>query len=588
MANRLRAVLIVTGGLAFLSVLLAYSADAPAGSVGKKIEGFTLTAPLDKTKVSLADFKDKQAVVVVFVGTECPLNNLYLSRLAELHKEFADKGVAFVAVNANSQDSPERVAEHARKHAIPFPVLKDVGNKVADSFAAQRTPEVFLLDAKATVRYQGRIDDQYGIGFQRPKPTRRDLAEAIDELLAGKDVSKPTLPVQGCVIGRLPQPKADGKVTFTQHVAPILQKHCQECHRAGQIGPMALMTYDDASAWSETIREVVAERRMPPWFADPRHGKFTNDRRLSDAERETLLAWIEQGCAQGEAKYLTPPRQFSDGWRIDKPDLILEMPDEFDVPAKMPRNGIPYKHFTLDPGFKEDRWVVQAEARPGSPGVVHHILTFVLPLGKKFNKDDPSNPVLCGTAPGDSPMMMRPGMAKRIPAGSKLVLQMHYTPNGTAQKDRSRIGLVFAKENPVQEVHTMPVFNAFFRIPPGAENHTVVSSFTFEKDGHILGMMPHMHVRGKDFLYEAIYPDGKRETLLSVPQFSFLWQSSYRLEKPVAMPKGSVLRCTAHFDNSAKNPSNPDPTKAVFWGDQTWQEMMIGWTEYTYDLPMKR
>lgn len=565
---------------------LTLAADAPPDD-RKRIADFTLSAPLDKSKVALSDLKDKKAVVVLFLGTECPLNNLYLPRLAELHKQYGDKGVAFLGINSNRQDSPERVAEHARKHKVPFPILKDPGNKVADLFGATRTPEAFLLDATSAVCYQGRIDDQYGILAQRPKPTKTELVDALEALLAGRPIVTAKTEAPGCLIGRVTPPKAEGAVVFTRDIVPLLQKHCQECHRPGQIGPMALLQYDDAVAWAETIREVVAERRMPPWFADPKFGKFVNDRRLPEADRKLLLAWVEQGCPQGDPKYLPPPREFAEGWRMGKPDLVLQMPTEFDVPAQMPRGGIPYKHFIVDPGFEEDRWVVRGEARPDAKAVVHHMLVFILPPGKRFNPDDPSNPVLCGTAPGDVAQRLPEGMAKRVPAKHRLVFQMHYTPNGTAMKDRSSVGLTFAAQPPRLEVKTVPIFNAFFRIPAGADNHRVESTFTFERDGYVTGLMPHMHLRGKDFLYEAEYPDGTKETLLSVPRFNFHWQSVYRLEKPHKMPAGTKVHCVAHFDNSDKNPNNPDPTRTVFWGDQTWQEMMVGWMDYAYE-PAKK
>jgi hypothetical protein len=324
---------------------------------------------------------------------------------------------------------------------------------------------------------------------------------------------------------------------------------------------------------------------MPPWYADPQHGQFANDRRLQSEERDAILAWVNQGCPKGDAKDAPPPREFPTEWRLGKPDLVLTMPEEFAVPAVAPRNGIPYKFFVVDPGFKEDRWIARAEARPGAPAVVHHILMFVLPPGQRFNPDNPANLVLCGTAPGDMPTILPPGLAKKIPAGSKLIFEMHYTPNGTAQKDRSSLGLVFAK-GPVREVHTVPIFNAFFRIPAGADNHRVDGWFTFKRNAQVIAFMPHMHVRGKDFLYEAVAPDGKKTTLLSVPRYNFYWQNSYHLAKPLAMAKGSKIHCIAHFDNSTKNPNNPDPTRAVYWGDQTWEEMMIGWMDYV-DEPEK-
>jgi peroxiredoxin len=555
--------------------------ETGTGNLGKKVADFSLKDQHGKA-VSLSAFKDKKAIVVVFLGTECPINNAFLPRLASLHREYGPKQVQFLAINSNRQDTAKVVAEHARKYAIPFPVLKDQRNVIADRFGARRTPEAFILDGGCKIRYQGRIDDQFGIGYKRAKPTRRDLAIALDEILAGKSVSKPATPVAGCRISRVIPAKKDGTVTFTKHVARILQKNCQECHRPGQIGPMALLTNDQAVNWAQTIREVVQDGRMPPWDADPRYGKFSNDRRLSAADKKTLLAWIDQGTPRGDARDMPAARKFSSEWRIGKPDLVLTMPKAYEVPAEMPPYGIPYQHFTVETNFKEDRWVELAEARPGAPGVVHHIVVFVQPPRTRFIKDNPANITLCGTAPGDMPMILPPGTAKKIPRGATLVFQMHYTPNGRAQKDRSSIGLIFAKKPPRREVLAVPVFNAIFRIPPGKDNFKVESWYTFRKDGQIIGFMPHMHVRGKDFLYEAIYPAGKKEILLSVPRFNFNWQSIYRPLKPLEMPKGTKLHCIAHFDNSDKNPNNPDPTKAVYWGDQTWEEMMIGWTDLSF------
>ncbi len=561
---------------------------AEPAAVARTVADFRLKDPRDQGIHSLADLKDKRAVVVVFLGAECPVSNLFLPVLADLHKEYQSKGVAFLGINANSQDGLERLAVHARQHAIPFPILKDVGNKVADQFGARRTPEAFLLDGSGKVLYQGRIDDQFGIGYARPgKPTRRDLAAALDEVLAGKPVSVPTTTATGCAIGRVTKPKADGKITYTKHVSRIVQKNCQECHRPGQIGPMSLLTFDDAVAWSDTIREVVGEGRMPPWHADPRYGKFSNDRRLSKEERDTLLSWIDRGTPRGDDKDAPPPRRFSEDWTIGKPDLIIKMPREYEVPAKTPKGGIPYRYFTVDPGFKEDRWIQRAEARPGAPAVVHHIVLFIVPRGELLNPDAPGA-VLCGTAPGDMPLDLPTGLAKKVPAGARLIFQMHYTPNGKPYRDQSSVGLIFAKEPPRHRLLTKPIYNPSFltrfdKIPAGAENYQIESEHVFTRNAHLLHFMPHMHLRGKDFLYEAIYPDGKKEVLLYVPRYDFGWQSVYRLAKPVAMPKGTKLHCVAHFDNSAKNPNNPDPKQTLYWGDQTWEEMMIGWIDYYRD-----
>lgn len=580
-------ILLILCVLGILGILWYFRIE-PFHFEGRKAADFCLQDPRDQGMVVLSDLlRENKAVVLVFLGTECVLNNQFLPVLIELHEEYSSKGVAFVGINANTQDSRESVAEHARRNAIPFPVVKDVGNKVADQLEARRTPEAFIVDSNSIIRYQGRIDDQFGIGYVRTgKPTRRDLAIALDEVLAGKTVSVPRTEVSGCCIGRVAKPKEDGPITYAKQVSRILQKNCQECHRPGQIAPMSLMTFDDALAWSDTIREVVTQGRMPPWYADPRYGKFSNDCRLSKEDKETLLDWIDNGTPRGDDKDLPPPRRYPEDWTIGKPDLIVSMPTPYDVPAKAPVAGIPYQYITVDPGFKEDRWVQRAEIRPGAPSVVHHSVVFV--QTEKVFEPNASGAVLCGAAPGECPLDLPDGLAKKIPAGAKLVFQMHYTPNGKAQRDQTSVAIVFAKKPPRHRVITVPIYNLKFlylldRIPAGADNYKMESEHTFWHDSHLLNFMPHMHLRGKDFLYEAIYPNGKKETLLSVPRYDFYWQSVYRLAEPLPMPKGTKLHCIAHFDNSAKNPNNPDPTKNVYWGYQTWEEMMTGWIDYYMD-----
>lgn len=561
---------------------LAFSQEkdkTPVSSVGKKIDGFTLKDTAGKP-VSLAGFKDKKAVVVVFVGTECPLNNAFLPRLADLHKEFEAQAVQFLAINANQHDTAERIAEHARQTNLPFPVLKDDGNAVADQFGARRTPEAFVLDGERVIRYQGRIDDQFGIGYKKPKPTRRDLAVAVEELLAGKAVSQATTPVQGCLIARAVKPKSDGQVTYAKHVAAILQNRCLECHRPGQIGPMSLLRYEDVVSWSASIREAVEERRMPPWHADPKHGKFQNDRSLSKEDRDTLLTWIDHGCPKGDDKDLPAKKEWASDWTIGKPDVVYTMTREFRVPAEA-KNGVRYQYSVVQTNFDEDRWIQAAEARPGNRAVVHHIIVYIRgPNTAKKAIDGIGDGFLVGQAPGDLPTILPPGTAKRLPKGASVVFQMHYTPNGTEQTDRSMVGLIFAKEPPKQVARTRGIAQQLFLIPPNADSHKVTSRTTFPNDTLLLSLLPHMHLRGKSFEYQAVYPDGKTEVLLSVPHYDFNWQSNYRLEKPLKLPAGTRIECTAHFNNSASNLSNPDPTKWIRWGDQTWEEMMIGFVDY--------
>jgi thiol-disulfide isomerase/thioredoxin/mono/diheme cytochrome c family protein len=588
MSMRAVVLLLLFGGLAVLSPAVQGVAEPGAAEGGRSVGDFALKDPRDQAVVSLGALRQKKAVVVVFLGTECPLSNAFVPVLAELHKEYAARGVAFVAVNSNQQDTPERVAAHARKLQVPFPVVKDPGNVAADDFGARRTPEAFVLSPQGRVLYQGRIDDQFGIGYSRPgKPSRRDLAEALDEALAGKKVSVPNTPAAGCLIARKAQPKGEGPVTFAKHIAPILQQNCQGCHRPGQIGPMPLLTYRDAVNWSETIREVVSEGRMPPWHADPRYGKFSNDRRLGADDKAKLLAWIEGGLVQGDERDLPPPRQFPEGWAVGKPDMVFTMPKPYEVPATTPEGGVPYQYFSIPTNFTEDRWVVAAEAKAGAASVVHHIIAFIVARGEVFRPDGPGA-VLCGTAPGDLPLVLEPGLAKKLPAGCRLVLQMHYTPDGKPHQDQSSIGVIFAKEPPKHRILTRPIHNQSFllrfeKIPPLAENYRMEASYLFREDAHLVNFMPHMHLRGKDFLYQAEYPDGKKEILLSVPRYEFGWQTLYHCAEPVPVPKGTRLRCIAHFDNSPKNPNNPDPNSPVYWGDQTWEEMMIGWIDYYLD-----
>jgi hypothetical protein len=501
-------------------------------------------------------------------------------KLVELHKEYADKGVQFLAINSSHQDSFISVSAHAQEREIPFPVLKDFDHRAADALGATRTPEAILLDADRVVRYRGRINDQYGLGFRREKPTSQDLKTAIDQLLAGEGIATTETEVPGCPIERATKPRVEAEVTFTKHVAPILQARCQECHRPGEIGPFSLLTFEDAQKRTRRIREAVVQERMPPWHADPRYGKFANHRRLSPEERDTLLAWIDQGAPKGDEGDLPPPRTFVEGWSIGQPDKILTMEKEFKVPAS---GVLDYQRFIMDPKFEKDMWVQAAECRPGNRAVVHHMLVYILAPGRSqpYGRDGTAY-TLAGWAPGDMPSIYELGTAKLIPAGSRLMFEVHYTPNGVEQIDRSSVGIRFAEKAPEHVVSLNILNNPAFRIPPGAANHKGEMTFTFPEDGLVLSFMPHMHLRGTSARYVAEYPDGKKETLLSVPDYDFNWQSVYRFAEPLWLPKGTKLTWSGTWDNSADNPRNPDPKKEVGWGLQTWDEMQNGWMEVVW------
>ena len=303
---------------------------ASSGQQSNTIPPFRLE-DTDGNDVALADFKAKKAIAVVFIGTECPLVNLYIPRLAELQREFGPRGLQILAINSNSQDSPADVHKHAQERQLPFPVLLDPGQKVADLFGAERTPESFLLDASGSVRYHGRIDDQYRVGADCRAPKRHDLREAIQEVLAGTPVSVAKTLVTGCYIGREPKAPCPPQVTYARDIAPIMQKHCQECHRPGQVAPFSLLTYQQASNWSKTIVEVVNDGRMPPWNADPRHGEFANDRRLPESDRKLLLEWVKQGCPNGDEKDLPAAKVFPIDWALGTPELVLKMKQPFTI-----------------------------------------------------------------------------------------------------------------------------------------------------------------------------------------------------------------------------------------------------------------
>jgi mono/diheme cytochrome c family protein/peroxiredoxin len=566
--------------------------------LGIRVADWELPRPDGPTWSLARDGRDARVVVVLFLGTQCPINNLYLPAVADLHKKYGPKGVLFVGINSNQQDDPAAVARHAREYGLPFVVLKDARAKVADRFAAARTPEAFVLDETRTVRYRGRIDDRYDKGVQRPQATRHDLADAIDAVLTGQTVAHPVTEAAGCPIARPPQPArspAGSQITYARQVSRIIQGHCQECHRPGEAGPFALMTYKDAAGWSAAIREVVAERRMPPWHADPAHGTFRNTRRLSDADRDTLLAWVDQGCPEGDAADLPPPRHFVEGWRIGKPDVVFTMKEAVKLPAQAPKGGVPYKFLLVGDPFPEEKWVQAVECRPGVAGVVHHITAFLLPPGTDVSNWDKKTNLeillisyaddcfLGGYGPGEDPLIMPPSQAKRIPKGARLAFEMHYTPNGTACEDRSCCGLIYAQGPPRHQVLSGAVMQLLFRIPPGAEDHVVSATKKFDKPARLLCMCPHMHLRGKSFEFRLVQPDGSREVLLSVPRWDFNWQTNYYLAEPRLIPKGGKLECVAHYDNSAGNPNNPDPTKAVRWGEQSWEEMMNGFFDYYYE-----
>jgi peroxiredoxin len=553
---------------------LASADDGAATPIGKQVANFSLPDFRGKA-YSLDDYKDK-VVVLAFLGTECPLARIYAPRLRDLATEFETQGVVFLGVDANLQDSLAEIGAFARIHRITFPMLKDNNNELADRVGAVRTPEVFLLDRQRVIRYWGRIDNQYGIktgaGYARPKLTERNLANAVGEVLADKQVSQPAFKADGCFIGRVAKIMPHGEVTYSQQVARIFQNRCVGCHRSGEVAPFAMTSYEEVIGWAAAIREVVQEGRMPPWFADPKYGHFANDARLSDEEKQQIDTWVENGCPQGDVKELPEPRQFAEGWQMGEPDQIVYMREK---PFTVSADGVPQiEYFTVDPGWITDQWIQATETRPGNRAVVHHLRVYIVPksVSDPFPRDG-----IGWYGPGFPPYVCPPGTAIHVPANARLEFQLHYTPNGTEQDDRSMIGIRFADPKTVKKIMSGPaVTRRDFKIPAGDPNYEVKETRTFFKDTLLFSLLPHMHLRGKSFMFEATYPNGTTEVLLNVPNFDFNWQLRYVFAEPKLIPKGTRLHLTAHFDNSADNLANPDPTRDVTDGQQTWDEMMEG------------
>jgi len=377
---------------------------------------------------------------------------------------------------------------------------------------------------------------------------------------------------------------ADAPVTFTKDVAPILYKSCVECHRPTMFAPMSLLTYDDVRPYARSIKQRVVSRIMPPWGADPAHGEFKNDPRLSQAEIDTIAAWVDGGAVKGSDADMPKAPQFADGWTIGKPDAVFTMEEEYDIPAT---GVIPYQYLRVPTHLTEDKWIQAIEIRPSANAQVHHVLAYTQPAGEPIRQGGALGPTnIGGVTPNKPGITFEPGVARLLRGNSDLIMQMHYTTNGKPAKDRTRIGVIYAKQSPTKLQAGGMVLQPRFVIPAYDGNAEVKGATKLERDTVMTSLTPHMHVRGKDMTYIAHYPDGTDEILLSVPKYDFNWQISYELKTPKVLPKGTIVEVIAHFDNSAANKFNPDPSKDVKWGDQTFEEMMIGFWSTVVPVPV--
>jgi peroxiredoxin len=578
----------------------------------QRLSNFNLKDATTGRAHTLYGYQGRKAIVLVFLGNDCPVGNLYVPRLVELDREYRKQGVVFLGINSNAHETEKDIARFAGERAISFPVLKDHENKVADAALVERTCEAIVLDGFARIRYRGAVDDQYQQGKAKDAPDHTYLRDALTAILNNQPVKSPATKVAGCLLDRAPlkpiaqangprvraaapevmaelaarekeHPTEVGNVSYASDVATIIQNKCQTCHRPGQVGPFSLLTYDDARKHSAMIKEVVDERRMPPWHADPRYGHFVNDRSLSAKERATLLAWVNSGTPLGDPKRLPPSRTWSQGWTIGKPDVVFELPETYYVPAQ---GVVSYVYFRVPTHFKEDMWVQAAEAIPGDRSVVHHIIVYVNDSSPgRTNPGGRRRPMhFTGYAPGDAPSVFPEGTAKRIRAGADLLFQVHYTPIGRVRTDRSKLGLVFSKKKPTREAFTIGIANPDLLLPARTDNIAVASSLVLSSNARLLSLFPHMHLRGKDFKFTITKPNESPQVALSVPAYDFGWQTYYVLADPMELPKGTTVDCLAHFDNSDNNPYNPDPSKMVRWGEQTFEEMMIGYLDM--DVPV--
>lgn len=407
----------------------------------------------------------------------------------------------------------------------------------------------------------------------------------------------------GLIANAQPAPSLAAPPTFTRDVAPILYAHCVECHRAGEIAPMSLVTYAEARPWARSIVQRVRDGVMPPWHADAPEGTFRNERRLTTAEKDTIERWVQAGAPEGIPTHLPEPPTFASGWRIGPPDVVFEMLEDYPVPAT---GTIQYEHFYIPTNFSGERWLQEIEARPGNRSLVHHIIVYYeappdqrrppvlernreesrLPelktpgLRPKRENSFPSQ-LLATYAPGTNPQVFPAGTALRLAPGGTLHLELHYTATGTPGTDRSRVGMVFAKTPPAEELRAAAFVNGVFTIPAGASSHPVSATVGFAQDATLWGLFPHTHLRGRQWTYELTLADGTTRPLLSVPRYDFNWQTYYMFREPIRIPKGATIRSTAWYDNSAANRFNPDPRQDVTWGDQTWEEMQYSGLLYS-------
>jgi len=535
---------------------------------------------------------ETKAHVTLFLSTQCPISKVYAPRIAALEQEFRPQGVKFTGVFSNVQESQLEMMVFIQSHHLNFPNTKDADGHLAAKYGATMTPQVFVEDPSGKILYRGRIDD----AADTSQVHTHDLADALKAIVAGRSVSRPETVAFGCIIRRPAAIVASSQITYSHDVAPILQRQCVTCHRAGEIGPMPLNSYAQASAWRGDIKRYTQSRQMPPWKADPGAGDFQDARRLSGAELATLSKWVDAGAPEGNPKDLPAPIHYTEGWPLGQPDMVLQPDRAYHVEAD---GADVYRCYVIPTDFAQDRYVSAVDVQPGNRTVVHHVIAFIdgsgAAIGKDGHEKDPGytsfggvgftpTGALGGWAPGMTPHYLPPGVATQVPAGARIVLQVHYHKDGKPETDLSRVGLYFAKGPTDKTVHVIPMIHGL-EIPPGDSHYTVTTvSAPSPVNYHLIAITPHMHWLGRCISASATLPGGKRIPLISISDWDFNWQNTYIYKEPLALPKGTTITMTATYDNSAKNLKNPNsPPKMVTWGEATTDEMCIAFLHYTLD-----
>ncbi|MFI4876969.1 MAG: alkyl hydroperoxide reductase [Blastopirellula sp. JB062] len=532
----------------------------------------------------------KKARVFVFVTGECPISRSYFPLLGRLGKDWnaAESEVSLQLVWADVTDTPAKIREYAQQFAIDLPILVDRDGQLGARFQTKYVPEAFVLDASGELAYRGRIDDKYRqIGRKRPEATDHTLADAVAAVVADKPVKAARVEAVGCFYETFaPNNDENAEVTYTRDVAPILFANCVACHRDGEVGPFPLATYEDAAKRARQIARVVDSRLMPPWKVAERHGEFEGQRTLTQKQIDVLKAWAAGDRTRGDLADLPERPQFPEGWRLGEPDLIVEMPTEFEVPADGPDL---YQNFVIPLDIPEDKYVATIEFKPGAKSVVHHSLLYLDKNGaaRKLDAKTPEpgygtfggpgflpTGSIGGWSPGKTPRFLPEGLGRLLAKGSDLVLQIHYHPSGKVERDRSKVGIYFV-DKPKQEAFALWTSSFLHDIKPGDSDYRLQASYTLTDDVTMLSVIPHMHLLGQTMDVWAELPDGSKRSLMHMPQWDFNWQDEYVYAEPFRLPKGTRLVSEAIYDNSEANPSNPSsPPQRVTWGEGTNDEML--------------